>query len=142
MIEQFLTPRALAAKLGISPSTVRAILRRKHPKPAQQRFKRWAIPQEWASEIEAERGRPEQRRLVARVVSQKGTCAAGHKVGDQFSIGDKTPPRMCSWAFYAMFPLATVLRFGGSFPWEESSNRTTVACPDPENPVTFELRRL
>ncbi|GAG37096.1 unnamed protein product, partial [marine sediment metagenome] len=38
-------------------------------------------------------------------------------------------------------PSAQVLQFGGSFPWEDDPNRTTVACPDPANPVVFELRR-
>lgn len=79
--------------------------------------------------------------VIARVISQKGTCAAGHKVGDEFIIGEKTPPGMCSWAFYTLFPSAEVLQFGGSFPWEEEPNKTTVACPDPANPVVFELRR-
>ena len=79
--------------------------------------------------------------VIARVISQKGTCAAGHKVGDEFVIGQKTPPAFCSWAFHALSPFAQVLQFGGSFPWEDDPNMTTVACPDPGNPVVFELRR-
>ena len=79
--------------------------------------------------------------IVATVISQKGTCSAGHKVGDAFVIGETTPPGMCSWAFYTLFPFAEVLQFGGTFPWEEDSNRCTVACPDPGNPVVFELKR-
>ncbi len=79
--------------------------------------------------------------VIARVISQKGTCAAGHRVGDEFFMGQKTPPELCSWAFYTLFPFAQVLQFGGSFPWEDDPNRTTVACPDPENPVVFELSR-
>jgi uncharacterized repeat protein (TIGR04076 family) len=79
--------------------------------------------------------------VIAEVVSQDGTCAAGHRVGDQFVIGQKTPPNLCSWAFYTLFPFAEVLQFGGSFPWEDDPHRATVACPDPENPVVFELRR-
>ena len=47
--------------------------------------------------------------VVAKVVSQKGTCAAGHKVGDEFIIGQQTPSSLCSWAFYAIFPFAGVL---------------------------------
>ena len=82
-----------------------------------------------------------QYEVVARVVSQKGNCAANHKVGDEFAVGDKTPEGLCSWAFYAFFPFATVLQFGGSFPWEEDSDEATVACPDPENRVVFQLRR-
>ena len=78
--------------------------------------------------------------VIARVISQKGTCAAGHKVGDEFVIGQETPPGMCAWAFYALFPFAQVLQWGGSFPWEEDKSKTFVACPDPTNPVVFELR--
>lgn len=40
--------------------------------------------------------------VIARVVSQKGTCTANHKAGDEFPIGDTTPPNMCSWAFYTL----------------------------------------
>ena len=79
--------------------------------------------------------------VIAKVISQRGTCAAGHKVGDKFVIGDKTPAGMCSWAFYTLFPFAAVLQYGGAFPWEKNPNKTTVACPDPDNPVIFELRR-
>ncbi len=78
--------------------------------------------------------------VIARVISQKGTCSAGHKVGDKFVIGQHTAPNLCSWAFYSLFPFAEVLQFGGSFPWESDKNKTAVACPDPENPVVFELR--
>jgi len=79
--------------------------------------------------------------VIARVISQKGTCSAGHRVGDEFVIGQKTPPGLCSWAFYTLFPFAEVLQFGGSFPWEDNPDKTTVACPDSGNPVVFELRR-
>jgi uncharacterized repeat protein (TIGR04076 family) len=79
--------------------------------------------------------------VIAEVISQKGTCVAGHKVGDKFIIGQQTPSDLCSWAFYSLFPFAEVLQFGGSFPWENERNKATVACPDPENPVVFELRR-
>ena len=79
--------------------------------------------------------------IIAKVISQKGVCEAGHKVNDEFVIGQQTPANLCSWAFYALFPFAEVLQFGGSFPWEKEPFKTTVACPDPSNPVIFELRR-
>ena len=80
--------------------------------------------------------------IIAHVVSQKGICEAGHKVGDEFIIGQKTPPGMCSWAFYTIFPFAEPLQFGASFPWEKDPSKASVACPDPDNPVIFELRRV
>jgi len=80
--------------------------------------------------------------VIARIISQKGVCAAGHKAGDEFPIGDTTPAGMCAWAFYALFPFAAVLQFGGSFPWEDDPDKSVAACPDPANPVVFELRRV
>jgi uncharacterized repeat protein (TIGR04076 family) len=80
--------------------------------------------------------------VAAKVISQKGTCVVGHKVGDKFIIVDKAPHGMCAWAFYTIFPFVSVLQLGGSFPWEKERDKTTVACPDPANPVVFELERL
>ena len=79
--------------------------------------------------------------LIAMVISQKGTCAAGQRVGDKFFFVKMTPPGLCSWAFSSLFPFAEVLQFGGSFPWEKDPDKATIACPDPENPVVFELSR-
>jgi len=79
--------------------------------------------------------------VIAKVVSRKGTCE-NHKVGDVFEIGEKTPPNVCSWAFYTLFPFAQVMLYGGSFPWARDPNKATIACPDPENAVVFELRRI
>jgi uncharacterized repeat protein (TIGR04076 family) len=142
MADKWLTPNELAARLGISPNTVRAMLREKHPRHAGEERKRWHIPNEWAKEMEATLPPREiagEREVVATVVSQKGTCAVGHKVGDKFVVGDTSPAGMCSWAFYAIFPFATVLQFGGSFPWAKDPDKITIACPDPTNPVIFEL---
>ena len=80
--------------------------------------------------------------LALKVVSQKGTCTAGHRVGDEFVLGEKTPDGLCSWAFAAIFPFANAIRFGGSLPWEDDPDEATVACPDPDNPVVFQLRRI
>ena len=78
--------------------------------------------------------------VIARVVSVKGKCAAEHKVGDEFIIGQKTPYGMCAWAYYTLFPFASALQSGGAFPWEVDANKAVVACPDPDNPVVFEIR--
>jgi len=79
--------------------------------------------------------------VKAKVVSQKGHCEAGHKIGDEFLIGNHTPDGLCVWAFYALFPFVSALQAGGAFPWENDKDVTTVACPDAGNPVIFELRR-
>jgi uncharacterized repeat protein (TIGR04076 family) len=84
----------------------------------------------------------ERYEIAAKVVSQKGTCAAEHKVGEEWVIGGKTPQGICIGAFDSLYPYVLVLRFGGTFPWETDPDVTAVVCPDPENPVVFELRRL
>lgn len=80
--------------------------------------------------------------VVVKVISQKGTCAAEHKVGDEWVIGRKTPAGICLSAFHCLFPNARVLRFGGVFPWSDDPDKARVACPDAANPVVFELRRV
>jgi uncharacterized repeat protein (TIGR04076 family) len=82
------------------------------------------------------------RKIIARVISQKGTCVAGHKEGDEFLLTDMCPAKMCAWAFCTVFPFAQVLMSKGSFPWESDPDRCTVACPDPGSPVVFELSRV
>ena len=80
--------------------------------------------------------------VAVRVVSQKGTCNAKHKVGDEWVIERRTPGGMCLSALNALYPHLRVLMFGGVFPWAADPDATRVICPDIENPVIFELRRI
>ena len=84
----------------------------------------------------------ERYEVSLSVVSQKGTCAHEHKVGDQWVIERKIPEDICPFAWNALFPRAQVLMFGGTFPWADDPDVAVAACPDPNNPVVFELRRL
>lgn len=84
----------------------------------------------------------ESYEVVAKVISQKGTCGAEHKVGDEWTIGDKTPQGICLSAFDVLCPSIRTLRYGGTFPWEDNPDVTSIACPDAQNPVVFELRRI
>jgi len=80
--------------------------------------------------------------VLVKVVSQKGTCAREHKVGDEWVIGGKTPEGICIEAFQTLIPHMQALMFGGSFPWGTDPHVTIEACPDPANPVVFELSRV
>jgi uncharacterized repeat protein (TIGR04076 family) len=84
----------------------------------------------------------ESYNVSIKVISQKGSCEAGHRVGDQWLVGEKTPEGICLFAFSSLFPFITPLMYGGAFPWEKDPDATTVACPDPDNPVVFEIRRV
>lgn len=84
----------------------------------------------------------ESYNVSIKVKSQKGHCEAGHKVGDQWLVGEKTPEGICLFAFASLLPFITPLMYGGAFPWDKDPDVTTVACPDPDNPVVFEIRRI
>lgn len=88
-------------------------------------------------------------KVVLKIISVKGNCAAGHKAGQEFDLSkdftlgfSEDGKVLCPSAFYAAFPGWRVLRFGGEFPWEEDKDCAHVACPDPLNPVMMELRRV
>ncbi|MDP2954141.1 MAG: TIGR04076 family protein [Chloroflexota bacterium] len=81
--------------------------------------------------------------IVARVISQEGTCGNGHKVGDEVLFtGDAVQGKICLSALYSMLPKVYAMRYGAHFPWLEDQNVCTHACPDGFNPVIFELRRV
>jgi uncharacterized repeat protein (TIGR04076 family) len=80
--------------------------------------------------------------VKVKVIKQQGNCEAGHKVGDEFIIGTHAPAGLCVWALYTLFPFAAALQADGNFPWEREDGLSEVACPDPSNPVVFEVRRI
>ncbi len=80
--------------------------------------------------------------VKASVILQKGFCGAGHKVGDEYTVGSTTPGGVCLAAFNALYSAVRVLQYGGTFPWSEDPDTAQVACPDAANPVVFELRRI
>ncbi len=84
----------------------------------------------------------ESYKVLVKIVSKLGHCDNGHKVGDEWIVGDKTPEGICLSAFDSLSSSIQVFMFGGSFPWEDNPDVVTIACPDAENQVVFELRRL
>ena len=82
-------------------------------------------------------------RVVAKVTSQEGRCAAGHQVGDEVIFDGRTVQgRMCIQALYTSLPMVFAMRNGAEFAWAKDPDAVTSACPDPRNPVVFEIRRL
>jgi len=75
------------------------------------------------------------------LVSQLKKCPNGHRAGDEFVVGSKTPAGLCMGAFASLLPFITTLRFGGAFPWEKTVGEGTFCCPDPEVVNVFHLKR-
>jgi uncharacterized repeat protein (TIGR04076 family) len=83
--------------------------------------------------------------IVVRVVSVDGTCVFGHRVGDEIHFdGETIQGRVCLHALYSFLPKVFAMRYGATFPWLEGKSQDAAkhACPDAENPVVFEVRRI
>ena len=49
---------------------------------------------------------------------------------------------MCYSALMVVLPKVYAMRYGSEFPWAKDKNVMVNACPDAENPVVFEIRRI
>ncbi len=81
--------------------------------------------------------------VIAKVISQKGTCELGHKVGDVVKFTESgVEGKICIHALYSMLPAVFAMMYGARFPWLEDPNKGTHACPDSVNPLVFEIARI
>jgi uncharacterized repeat protein (TIGR04076 family) len=80
------------------------------------------------------------------LLEAKGTCAAGHSVGDVFLVPGETEQFQCSGlcihALSSMLPKLVAMRYGANLPWLKDPDVATHLCPDAANPHTFQLKRL
>jgi len=83
---------------------------------------------------------PDIKPLTAEVLSVKGECTAGHKVGDKLSLSCWDTGGLCGFFYHDIFPSISLMLFGGQYPWAEG-DELTVECPDRENAVAIRLRR-
>ncbi|MBD3180533.1 MAG: TIGR04076 family protein [Candidatus Latescibacteria bacterium] len=81
--------------------------------------------------------------VIAEVITQRGSCAAGHRIGDRIVFdGKNVEGPVCLHALYSFLPKVFAMRYGAEFPWLEDPDAATHACPDPKNPVIFQIRRV
>ena len=88
--------------------------------------------------------REESWNILCRVVKQEGSCAAGHKLGDEILFtGDEVKGKICISAMYSMIPKIYAMMYNARFPWlGEKQCVATHVCPDGFNPVMFEVIRV
>lgn len=81
---------------------------------------------------------------VAGIIKEvKGTCSAGHKVGDTFELSGHNTAGMCGFFYNGIFPYVIMLQFGGGFPVEWGNpDVVELPCIDMVNAVKIELRRI
>jgi len=94
-------------------------------------------------------------KIKATVISQKGHCDAGNKVGDEITFDWDTHEiegRLCLHALYSVMPKNALysvmpkiyaMAQGGNVAFAQADDGTLVArhaCPDGYNPLILELR--
>jgi len=80
--------------------------------------------------------------VTAKVISVKGTCGLGHKVGDVVKFTESgVEGRICIHALYSMMPAVFAMLYDASFPWLQDPDKKTHPCTDAANPVVFEIAR-
>ena len=85
----------------------------------------------------------EPYKIIATVQSVTGHCSFGHRVGDEIVFdGETVEGRVCISALYSFLPKVFAMHHGVDFPWLEDKDVSTHACPDAQNPVVFEIRRV
>ncbi len=83
------------------------------------------------------------KEVRAKVISVKGTCDLGHKVGDVVTFTQRgVEGFICVHSLYSMMPKVFAMMFNGSFPWAQDPDVLTHPCPDAAYPVVFELTRI
>ena len=90
---------------------------------------------------------PEEKQIGHQVIGTikevKGSCSAGHKVGDRLELSGYTSGGLCGFFYHDIFPYIIMLQFGGGFPAEYGSpDVVEMECVDRVNAVKIELRRM
>ncbi|MBI2906899.1 MAG: TIGR04076 family protein [Chloroflexi bacterium] len=81
-------------------------------------------------------------RVTGRVSRIKGTCSAGHKEGDEFDFSSSLAPPLCAGFFHDIWPWVQIFRSGGSLPYLKDPDFLVLQCPDFQNCLRIELRRI
>ncbi|MFX1486901.1 MAG: TIGR04076 family protein [Promethearchaeota archaeon] len=80
--------------------------------------------------------------IEVTVKSQEGKCVFGHEVGDRIVFdGKSVKGDICYSALMVILPKVFAMRYGVEFPWAEDNGTISNVCPDPRNPVVFEIRQ-
>jgi len=80
-------------------------------------------------------------KVMAKVISVKGECNAGHNIGESFEISCHNPGQLCGFFYHNIFPSLQTFQFGGNMPWWQG-DEIQLQCPDSYNLVTIKLERF
>ncbi len=80
--------------------------------------------------------------VVAKVIKTKSDCTIGMKVGDEFDLDIHKCGNFCGYFYHNIFNWVCTLQFDGEFPLGENPDVQHWDCPNPNNRVKIELKRV
>ncbi|NDV26302.1 TIGR04076 family protein [Desulfovibrio sp. JC010] len=81
-------------------------------------------------------------RVVAKVIETEGTCTIGMKPGDEFELSTHKCGDFCGLFYSNIAGWVTTLQLGGTFPFGDDPDVQVWECPNLNNRVKVELRRI
>lgn len=68
-------------------------------------------------------------RPYIKITVVDGVCSYGHKSGDEWQAGKRTPGGICAAAYHSMYPYIDALLHGANYEWAETDGSLLVRCP-------------
>ncbi|WP_022665807.1 TIGR04076 family protein [Desulfospira joergensenii] len=81
-------------------------------------------------------------KVVARILETKRDCTIGMKPGDEFELSTHKCGDFCGLFYSNIAGWVKTLQFGGTFPMGEDPDVMVWDCPNPNNRVKVELKRI
>ena len=81
-------------------------------------------------------------KVVAKVIETKSDCTIGMKLGDEFELSTHKCGNFCGLFYSNIAGWVKTLQFGGTFPVGDNPDIQVWDCPNPQNRVRVELKRV
>lgn len=81
-------------------------------------------------------------KVMAKVIETQGDCTIGMKPGDEFELSVHKCGDFCGYFYHNIFNWVTTYQFGGSIPMFPDPDVAVWECPNSQNRVKIELRKV
>ena len=82
-------------------------------------------------------------KIIGTITAKKNPKICSHQVGDRLELDYMNTAGLCGAFYHTIFPTIFMLQFGGNYP-EDWGDKGVLSfdCPDRNNAVTIELRKV
>ena len=81
-------------------------------------------------------------KVVAKIVDSKGPCTIGMEKGDEFELSIHKCGDFCGYFYHNIFNWICLLQMGGNSPFGDDPDTIVWECPNSQNRVKIELKRV